>query len=111
MEDLIRIGKVGYEPIVYEDFLPASAAGIFQSNLVESASNSVILGQAGDRSLNFEEETGVEDGDMMGSVEFLSSREVFERALGGKVFDYWEMYETMEKDSIDEVGKALKISL
>lgn len=30
MDELIRAGKVAYEPIVYEDFLPASAAGIFQ---------------------------------------------------------------------------------
>lgn len=31
--DLVRQGWVQAEPIVYEDFLPRSAAGIFQSNL------------------------------------------------------------------------------
>jgi uncharacterized glyoxalase superfamily metalloenzyme YdcJ len=35
-----------------------------------------------------------------------SSREVFERALGGKVADYWELYEAMEEASLVEVAKA-----
>lgn len=33
VEDLVDRGHLGYEPITYEDFLPVSAAGIFQSNL------------------------------------------------------------------------------
>lgn len=33
LDDLVREGWVRAEPIVYEDFLPRSAAGIFQSNL------------------------------------------------------------------------------
>lgn len=33
VEDLIRLGAVKYEPFVYEDLLPLSAAGILQSNL------------------------------------------------------------------------------
>lgn len=33
LQDLIDQGWVRPEPIVYEDFLPRSAAGIFQSNL------------------------------------------------------------------------------
>lgn len=33
--DLIRAGVLVPEPIVYEDFLPRSAAGIFQSNLTD----------------------------------------------------------------------------
>ncbi len=33
LPSLIRSGHVNVEPIVYEDFLPRSAAGIFQSNL------------------------------------------------------------------------------
>ena len=35
LESLIRDGVLVPEPIVYEDFLPRSAAGIFQSNLTE----------------------------------------------------------------------------
>ncbi len=33
IDDLVDAGYVRTEPIVYEDFLPVSAAGIFQSNL------------------------------------------------------------------------------
>ena len=33
LDELVRNGSVVVEPIVYEDFLPRSAAGIFQSNL------------------------------------------------------------------------------
>ncbi len=33
LDELIDAGHVHFEPLVYEDFLPVSAAGIFQSNL------------------------------------------------------------------------------
>jgi uncharacterized glyoxalase superfamily metalloenzyme YdcJ len=33
IEDLIELDAVRFKPLVYEDFLPHSAAGIFQSNL------------------------------------------------------------------------------
>jgi uncharacterized glyoxalase superfamily metalloenzyme YdcJ len=33
LDDLVAAGVLRYDPIVYEDFLPVSAAGIFQSNL------------------------------------------------------------------------------
>ncbi|PRA12367.1 DUF1338 domain-containing protein [Arthrobacter sp. MYb211] len=38
IEELITAGLVEIEPIVYEDFLPRSAAGIFQSNLTDEGS-------------------------------------------------------------------------
>lgn len=38
LETLIEAGIAVPEPIVYEDFLPRSAAGIFQSNLTEEGS-------------------------------------------------------------------------
>lgn len=38
LEDAVRSGLVRLEPIVYEDFLPRSAAGIFSSNLVAPTS-------------------------------------------------------------------------
>ncbi|WP_166926661.1 VOC family protein, partial [Flavobacterium poyangense] len=37
IEDLVEAGLVRFDPIVYEDFLPVSAAGIFQSNLGDDA--------------------------------------------------------------------------
>ncbi|KJK86484.1 hypothetical protein H633G_09675, partial [Metarhizium anisopliae BRIP 53284] len=33
VDELVRLGVVEASPITYEDFLPLSAAGIFQSNL------------------------------------------------------------------------------
>src|SRR5690606_28270478 len=40
MTQLIEQGIVRFEPIVYEDFLPVSAAGIFQSNLHDDKQSS-----------------------------------------------------------------------
>jgi uncharacterized glyoxalase superfamily metalloenzyme YdcJ len=37
LEDLLGNGYLRVEPLVYEDFLPVSAAGIFQSNLGDAA--------------------------------------------------------------------------
>ncbi len=37
LADMVERGALEAEPITYEDFLPASAAGIFQSNLPQAA--------------------------------------------------------------------------
>lgn len=42
--DLLDRGYVSFHPITYEDFLPVSAAGIFQSNLGDEAKKSVFEG-------------------------------------------------------------------
>ncbi len=44
--DLVRLGWLMTEPVVYEDFLPRSAAGIFQSNLTETGSKDASLSGA-----------------------------------------------------------------
>lgn len=77
---LLTEGAIIYEPIVYEDFLPVSAAGIFQSNLGEG-------GQA-----EYEEE---------------SSQEIFEKALGSKVIDELAMYDERSKRSWDICRETL----
>ncbi|KAK4051874.1 hypothetical protein OIV83_002579 [Microbotryomycetes sp. JL201] len=41
LNDLVERGLVKYKPIVYEDFLPASAAGIFTSNLGATKANQI----------------------------------------------------------------------
>jgi uncharacterized glyoxalase superfamily metalloenzyme YdcJ len=43
IHDLVDAGFAVREPIVYEDFLPRSAAGIFQSNLTEAGSRDDAL--------------------------------------------------------------------
>ncbi|CAI3131686.1 putative protein [Acinetobacter calcoaceticus] len=72
--ELIQIGKVLIKPIVYEDFLPVSAAGIFQSNLGENEQN---------------------------SYKSISNQELFEECLGTKVFDEIQLYAGIQKQSIE----------
>ncbi|GHE04993.1 2-oxoadipate dioxygenase/decarboxylase [Streptomyces alanosinicus] len=81
--ELLRQGWVRAEPIVYEDFLPRSAAGIFQSN----------LGGEGTR-----------DNDRQGTAydaAWLSD------AIGHEVLDPFDLYERQQRRSLDEVARAL----
>ncbi|QKV65136.1 VOC family protein [Pseudomonas sp. 43A] len=75
LEDLLRDGYVKAEPLVYEDFLPVSAAGIFQSNLGDAA-------QA-----HYGEH---------------SNRQAFEQALGRATIDELRLYAATQQRSIDE---------
>lgn len=72
-KDLVKQGVLRLEPIVYEDFLPVSAAGIFQSNLGDDAKS---------------------------SYQGLSSQVVFEQALGASVYDECELYQAMMDKSL-----------
>ncbi|RXH03760.1 2-oxoadipate dioxygenase/decarboxylase HglS [Bradyrhizobium vignae] len=75
LEDLVSAGFLHYDPIVYEDFLPVSAAGIFQSNL------------GADQQQNYAAR---------------SNRTAFEAALGAKVYDEMELYARAERDSLEQ---------
>lgn len=68
-DEVLRI-----EPIVYEDFLPVSAAGIFQSNLQEAQPSHY-------------------DG--------RSSQQEFERDLGTAIYDEMALYEAMQMQSLE----------
>ncbi|WP_182422268.1 VOC family protein [Aureimonas sp. ME7] len=83
MEALVAAGHVAAYPIVYEDFLPVSAAGIFQSNL------------------------GGQEQRSYGSN---ASKDAFVEALGAPVQDEFEVYETAQARSIDAVREALRSS-
>ncbi|MER9593024.1 VOC family protein [Mesorhizobium australicum] len=74
LEAAVDAGLVRFDPIVYEDFLPVSAAGIFQSNLGDDATQ-----------------------------EFVASpnQKMFERDLGAPVLDEFAHYAGMMKASID----------
>ncbi|WP_236192423.1 MULTISPECIES: 2-oxoadipate dioxygenase/decarboxylase HglS [Pseudomonas] len=82
LEGLIAAGHVHYEALVYEDFLPVSAAGIFQSNL-------------GDE----------------GQAEYGSNanREAFEAALGLQVQDELALYAQSERRSLQACAQALNL--
>nr|WP_310616840.1 VOC family protein [Pantoea cypripedii] len=79
MEQLMKEGRLLAEPITYEDFLPVSAAGIFQSNLGDEAQ----LRSAGN-----------------------ASREAFESALGAAVQDEMVLYQQMQQRSLVRCGLA-----
>ncbi|MGM8872097.1 2-oxoadipate dioxygenase/decarboxylase HglS [Psychrobacter sp. 2Y5] len=78
--ELIEQGAIRLEPIVYEDFLPVSAAGIFQSNLHD---------------------------DKQSSYEGNSNQQEFEGALGAGVHNELELYQTMQAQSLEECLSAL----
>ncbi|OLF54390.1 VOC family protein [Pseudomonas chlororaphis] len=80
LEELIRAGHVRAEPLVYEDFLPVSAAGIFQSNLGDDA-QSHYAGH--------------------------SNRRAFEQALGRSTIDELQLYADTQQRSLQECAAAL----
>lgn len=80
MDALIANGFVRYDPIVYEDFLPVSAAGIFQSNLGTDEQNNYV-GR--------------------------SNRAQFEEALGIAVYDELELYDQATRASLERAMKQL----
>ncbi len=82
LEGLIEAGHIHYEALVYEDFLPVSAAGIFQSNLGDD-------GQA-DYGSN-------------------ANREAFEDALGMAVQDELALYAESERRSLAACAEALNL--
>ena len=47
--ELVAKGLLHADPIVYEDFLPVSAAGIFQSNLGDDAAHAFVANPNRDR--------------------------------------------------------------
>ncbi|MEN5220714.1 VOC family protein [Stenotrophomonas sp. TWI602] len=72
-EALIAAGLASADPIVYEDFLPVSAAGIFQSNL---------------------------GGDEQRAYAGHANRDAFEQALGMTVEDEFAIYERLQAESL-----------
>ncbi len=84
VDALVEAGYLDYEPLVYEDFLPVSAAGIFQSNLGEGAQT------------NYME---------------MSSQEKFEQALGANVLNELELYAQTQQRSIEQALSTLNVTL
>jgi len=70
---LVAAGILRADPIVYEDFLPVSAAGIFQSNLGDDAAQAFVA---------------------------TPNRDLFEMALGARVIDLHQRYAEAEAASL-----------
>ena len=82
LDALIAAGHLRFEPLVYEDFLPVSAAGIFQSNLGDDAQNH-YAGQ--------------------------SNQQAFEQALGRPTIDELQLYAQTQQRSLEQCANALGV--
>ena len=80
LETAIAEGLVRFDAVVYEDFLPVSAAGIFQSNLGDEAAQAFVASP---------------------------NQVMFERDLGASVLDEFAHYAGIERASIEECLSAL----
>ncbi|WP_375397611.1 VOC family protein [uncultured Sphingomonas sp.] len=80
---LVDAGWLSAEPILYEDFLPVSAAGIFQSNLGDAEPRNVV-GR--------------------------SSQALFEAELGMAVLDPFDLYAAIQGESIDAALASLGVA-
>ncbi|WP_343563467.1 2-oxoadipate dioxygenase/decarboxylase HglS [Kiloniella sp. b19] len=76
---LLQAGLVRFDPIIYEDFLPVSAAGIFRSNLGDGAQEVVYT---------------------------TPNQESFEAALGASVQDEMALYSRLQQESIESCQQA-----
>lgn len=85
IDSLIDDGLIRVEPITYEDFLPASAAGIFHSNLGDL--KGLEIGKVG------------------------PDRDGFERALGAKVVDGDALYREQQVGSMTSILESLRASV
>ncbi len=80
IDALVASGALVADPQVYEDFLPVSAAGIFQSNLGSDAQS---------------------------TYDAAANQDAFEAALGAAVTDPNQLYAQIEQDSLKEALTAL----
>lgn len=80
---LISNNFIEFSPIIYEDFLPISAAGIFTSNLGDTHPHSHVS---------------------------VGNQEAFEEALGAKVLNPFDLYSIKESDSLRSSLQKLGIS-
>jgi uncharacterized glyoxalase superfamily metalloenzyme YdcJ len=80
LDEMVSGGVLSIHPITYEDFLPISAAGIFQSNLDQRET------QAFARSPN---------------------QQTFERDLGSSVIDEFELYAGIQRRSLADALHTL----
>ena len=87
--DLLKQGMIRLEPIVYEDFLPVSAAGIFQSNLHDDSTND-----------NENDNEKDEHRSKQSKDKGHANKEAFENALGAQVYDELELYQTLQAQSL-----------
>jgi uncharacterized glyoxalase superfamily metalloenzyme YdcJ len=91
VETLLERGALWATPMVYEDFLPVSAAGIFQSNLGQTRGDDATP-----------------DAERQGESQGGPNQAQFEAALGAAVVDEIALYAERERASLNAALEALK---
>ena len=86
LRELVEAGVLVPEPIVYEDFLPRSAAGIFQSNLTDE---------------------GTRDDDLLGTPHDL---ETLSEVIGRPIADPTLLYEDQQSASLAAAAEQLDLA-
>jgi len=84
IDELIQKGSLRFSPILYEDFLPVSAAGIFQSNL-----------------------SGQEKQETKHNPNKIS----FEKDLGVQLINSFSLYEKIQQESLEKALEQLGVQL
>jgi uncharacterized glyoxalase superfamily metalloenzyme YdcJ len=85
LAQLLMDKVLDYEPITYEDFLPLSAGGIFNSNLANASQSKQLIMEA--------------DTDLDG----------FQRILGAPVLDEFCLYGQIQQDSLESCRQQLGV--
>jgi uncharacterized glyoxalase superfamily metalloenzyme YdcJ len=92
VSQLLDDGYLTISPIVYEDFLPVSAAGIFSSNLSNSLDEE-------------REKSGKQ------TVKQSPNQASFKAALGSTVINSFSLYEKIQKESLASALKVVGINV
>ncbi|KAH8177907.1 DUF1338 domain protein [Sarocladium implicatum] len=87
LDQLIKEGFIIAEPITYEDFLPFSAAGIFQSNIGQRSAQS----------------------DALSTITAMPDQEAMEAALETCIIDSDQLYAEMQQNSLDACLRKLRL--
>ncbi|OGM43619.1 DUF1338 domain protein [Aspergillus bombycis] len=83
LKQLLKNNIIEYEPVTYEDFLPLSAGGIFNSNLGNTSQSKQLVMEA--------------EADLDG----------FQRMLGTSIMDEFHLYAQIQQSSLENCRKQL----
>ncbi|SPO46745.1 related to DUF1338 domain protein [Moesziomyces antarcticus] len=89
---MVEAGALAAEPITYEDFLPASAAGIFQSNLPQTTASAAHKPEH-----------------VVAECDESAARNRLEHAVGGTILDYFALYAEQQALSLRTVAAQLNV--
>lgn len=81
LDELVRSNQIVFKPVLYEDFLPASAAGIFSSNIGTTTTPKA-------------------------QIVAMPDQDAFERSLGHSVLHADTIYRQIQDTSIRDVAQA-----